>query len=176
MAEYDEVKKIMLTTLARYPHGPELQEPHFKAYYQYLRDLPADTLTAAALKHSGRFYPSASELRDATFELTDTADGTPNEDDAWAEVHKSFGPIGTLAIYRGLPDWSHPLIGYAIDAVGGYMTLCTSDNAVADRAHFKQAYRNLSTRHRSAQRALPEVRAAIARLAASRQPQLGAGD
>ena len=113
-------------------------------------------------------------LRDATFELMEEASDVPSEDEAWAEVSKSFGPYG---YYRGAPDWSCELIGYAIDAVGGYIALCTSDNSVADRAHFKQAYRNLAKRHRSAQRALPEVRQAIAALAAGNgKARLGAGD
>jgi hypothetical protein len=176
MATLEEVTKVMVSLLPLYPHAPHLTKAHYQAYQKLLRDLPFAVLDKAAWQaaaNSPKFYPTAMDLRNATFELMEDASALPTEDEAWAEVSKSFGPYGR---YRGAPEWSHELIGYAIDAVGGYIPLCASENAVADRAHFKQAYRGLRERHRNAQRALPEVREAIARLAAGMQPQLGAGD
>jgi len=162
MATKVEVTKILAGLVTLYPRH-KLDEATYEAYYRILKDIPADLLDGAALQagSTSTFFPSASELRSAAFTLMEVAQGVPNAWDAWAEVCKSFGPYGRARI----PQWSHPLIKRAIDAIGGYIALCDSENAVADRARFVQAYEALLHRAQQDARMLPEVRMAVRRLA-----------
>lgn len=162
MAQLAKVVKILGGLAALYPRY-ELTEATIAAYHRVLEDVPGDVLDRAAL-HLGStntFFPAAAELRAAAFELVETAQGIPNAWDAWTEVTKSFGTNG---IYWGAPDWTHPLIARAVDAIGGYAALCRSENAMADRARFVQAYETFLLRERDKSRMLPKVREAIERI------------
>jgi hypothetical protein len=139
-----------------------------------LEDIDEPLLDRAAL-HLGStntFFPAASELRAAAFELVDAASGIPDAYSAWGEVMKSFGPFGR---YR-VPEWTHPLIKEAVDAIGGYMMLCDSENGVADRARFVTAYEQLAKRRTRDTRMLPAVRQMVAQLADGMTPMLGSGN
>ncbi len=172
MATYAEVTEALGVILAHYPSGPELTSAHFKAYHGALEDIPIDLLSAAAqtIAVRNKFFPSAAELRQAAFALMEQANGVPGAYDAWGEVMKSFGPYGR---HTGAPEWTHPLIGDAVDAIGGYITLCNSENTVADRSRFIAAYETLQKREREVTRMLPVVREAMARIAAgTKMPEL----
>jgi len=169
MATVAEVKRVMLGLAAMFPNAPVLEDAHFKAYHSILADLDAGLLNLAA-KEIGRkstFYPTAGELRKAAWSLVEKANGIRSAHDAWAEVCKSFGSHG---YYRGAPDWSTPLIGKAIAAIGGYHELCISENTAADRARFLQAYESYLERDRDDAAMLPEVRETLQRLAGGQQP------
>lgn len=139
----------------------------YVAYHAILHDIPGDMLRASALHLGGesKWFPTAAELRHAVFALQERAQGIPTAQDAWAEVKRAFRR--GFSIYRApaLEDWSHPLIAKALDAIGGWRTLCQSDNDAADRARFLQAYDVYVRREQEHMRMLPEVRQVVARLA-----------
>jgi len=169
-----ELSAILGGLSALYPRY-ELTEVTIKAYYRVLGDIGRELLDAAALTcgSTGTFFPSASELRKAAAELRNKAEGVPSMDEAWAEITKSFSSHGA---YRGAPDWSHPLVGNAVAALGGYAELCRSENAMADRAHFMKIYGTIETRYKTDMAMLPAARAIVERLAAQMRPQLTSGD
>jgi len=138
----------------------------YAAYHAILQDIPEDVLQVAVI-HLGcesQWFPTAAEIRQAAFSLLEKVQGTPSAQDAWAEVtqkmragfydtskgwHEPRGPTDD--------DWSCPLIQSAIDAIGGWHALRTSENAVADRARFLEAYNHYLTRARQDQRMAPLI-------------------
>lgn len=148
------------------------------AYYLVLHDIDDALIERAALDlgSRARFFPAAGELRQAAFDLADLADDIPTAQDAWAEV--------TQALRRGFfydtskgwsepraptpEDWSHPAIQQALDGIGGWAALRTSDNPTADRARFVEAYTVYAGRDRQARRMLPAVREAVGQIRAGR--------
>lgn len=191
MATKRDVTKVLMTLLASFPNfRPKVTATQMRdAYHVILGDLDPDRLMKAAV-HLGStqtFFPSAAELRAAYFELAERASGVPTAQDAWAEVcHRlrvRFRYVEGRGIQKsrllrehewsdsfevGAPtaeDWSNPLIQKAIDAVGGWAALCRSENEVADRARFLEAYNVYLAREREATRMLPGVRETVQRLA-----------
>lgn len=155
MTTLAEVARILGGLAVLYPRYT-LTEATITAYHRILEDLPVELLDAAAahLGAESTFFPAAAELRKAAFALLEQAQAVPSAWDAWEEVMKSFGPCGR---YRA-PQWRHPLIGRAVDAIGGYVALCDSTNTPADRARFIQAYEALLRRAQDELRMLPRVR------------------
>jgi len=158
----EEFAKVLALLAALYPRF-KLTSDTIKAYYAILGEIEIDLLKSAAL-HVGAnntFFPSASELRKAAFELVEQAEGIPNAYDAWGEITAAFRSIGSYQ----MPDWSYPAIGEAVEMVGGWRQLCASTMPVADRARFVEAYQSLQKRRRVQRQMLPQVRDMVQRLA-----------
>ena len=83
--------------------------------------------------------------------------------------------IGKYGIYRK-PEFSHPLIQQALDGIGGWRTLCMSDESETSytRDAFKKTFATVLKRERNEMQMLPAVRA-IAAQYAGRGPALAAG-
>ena len=164
MATIAEVTRILAGLTTVFPSAPELNEANYTMYYRILGDLDASVIDAAALQFaaSHTFFPSAGELREAAMVLNEQAQGLPSAEEAWTEVTRSFHTHG---YYRGPPEWTHPVIGKAVAALGGYADLCHSENPVADRAHFYRSYNALLSRERQSTRLLPAVQRIVEQLA-----------
>ncbi|MBU1480032.1 MAG: hypothetical protein KJ694_22145 [Gammaproteobacteria bacterium] len=165
MSEFEQFSKMIGGLAIAYPKF-ELTAPTIKAYWRILRDIPIDVLDSAMLQiaSESKWFPTAAEIRAAAFGLLEQATGLPSAYDGWAEVCRAFGSVGR---YRA-PEWSSPIIGGAVDAIGGWAALCDSENTMADRARFVDAYNILLERERKSARMLPEVRRVVAALGAGR--------
>jgi len=153
-----------------------------KAYHIALQDIDADLL-ARVVEHiisTATFFPSAGEIRRAAFHLAEIGLGIPSAQDAWAEVsvmiRKGFWKTDK-GWWEARPpnegDWSHPLVQKAVEAVGGWVALRTSEYTIADRARFIEAYNTYVKRYREQERMLPGVRQAVEQLGqGERTPQL----
>jgi hypothetical protein len=101
------------------------------------------------------------------------AGGPPDGDAAWAEVRSAIARHGWVEPpdYRGDRfgvrqwTWTHPAIGAAVEALGGWPYVCESTNEVADRAHFLRLYGEARARHRVDVALPPTTRALAAGLA-----------
>ena len=161
MCEKQDIARLVAITSAAYPAW-NVNEYTIEVYYQDLRDLPADLLFAAATKartNASRnlaFAPSTGEIRRAAAEILRSVRGVPSSYQAWQEVVRAMVDVGSY----GTPSWSHPLIGQAVDALG-WRNLCMSENAVADRARFIQAYEQLAERNETEMMEPPAVRGYI---------------
>lgn len=164
MATFEQVAKV-LGVLSLMTAKIELSEERIQAYHRILADIPHDILELAAMQVAvnNTFFPAVADIRKAACDLIAQAEGVPTAWEAWKEVVKSFSTHG---FYRGAPEWSHPLVGQAVDAIGGYAALCHSENSIADRARFVQCYDSLLTRDKEQRQMLPEVREKIEELAA----------
>lgn len=159
MATETEVAQIVALISAAYPNFNPTEHT-VEVYYQTLKDLPGEELKVAALTaiaEAGRkFAPSVGELRGAVGEIRKAVNNLPSSYEAWEQVHKQMVRVGSY----GKPTFSHPLIMRVVETLG-WRNLCASENAVADRARFVQAYEQLLMRAERDEIMLPEVRGYI---------------
>lgn len=174
MASRNMISKMLVILRANWPTY-ELTPETPRVYEEFLADIPDDLLELAVKDCVARltYFPRIAELREAAHAILEDRLGIPTATEAW-------GAVANAVRYgrpERRPDFS-PEIRRAIDAVGGWYHLCTSDTFAADRARFLDAYREIVQREREERRQLPEVRAAAARLriaAGERQLRLVSG-
>lgn len=147
----------------------------FDSWLRQLGDLDYEALVAAldALAVSNPdFPPGPGAIRRRALELTGAR--VPAADEALAEVYATIARIGSY----GTPEWSHPAIEAAVNALGGWRYLCLSEDPMADRAHFLKVYGTAEARH-TAEALMPPSVAELVRkqldLSAGRVLELEAG-
>jgi hypothetical protein len=150
-----------------------LSSSAIEVYMQVLADIPGPVLEQAALDHISRstFFPAIAELRSAAFGILEAANPIPTDYEAWAELQAEIRRVG----HSGKPHFKNPIAAQVVDQLG-WRYLCLSENPVADRAHFVQAYQALAERQRHSVRRLQVVTEFIATLKANSQPQLTGGE
>lgn len=145
----DELVKILSVLAAAYPRF-NLTPETITAYYEFLKDLPADELAAAAREcaTSYDFFPSVHELRKAVSGIRCKQRGVPSSYEAWQEVcHRpKDGNLRRVVEEDGqniieiIPvPWSHPLVERVAYQMG-WPRFPESDEIGVDRAHFLRAY------------------------------------
>lgn len=167
-----EIPQIINFLIHAYPRQ-EISKGTIDVYKETLKDIDPDLLRAAVLKHISKspWFPSVSELRDAAASLIEQASGEPDTFTAWAEVMEQVRQVGSW----GEPTFSSPRIYKAIQGIGGWRELCMSENTIADRARFIEAYNTYQSRDQEHRRMLPAVFQAISALSESKRMSLGAG-
>lgn len=164
----ERIIKIMGVLHAAYP-GFTFQENTVEVYCEMLRDLDPDLLEQAAKAHlvTGKFFPTIAELRGAVANLIERGLNVPSAMEAWGEVIDKMCTEGnTVDFGGGQPEFSNSLISRVVSYLG-WNLLCLTDNMIADRARFIQAYEVELSRAREDMKFLPETHAAIARVNAS---------
>jgi len=177
-----ELGNILGTLMASYPAftnklGKEERKDMFRAYHLILGDLDANLLLKAALGLVGTatFYPSAGELRRAYFDLLDTANNIPDAYQAWAEVKALFRRGYSRMRPPTAESVTHSRVLAALEGIGGWLALCSSENDVADRARYIQAYETYTKREQYTERMLPGVMETAKRLVATQHRALTEG-
>lgn len=136
----EQATKIITMLAAAYPNQA-LSTPTMQVYTQFLSDLSYEQAQAAVIKHiaTSKFFPRISEIRQAALEVS--LDKLPAPAEAWNEAQKQIRLKG----YTGKPDFSNPLIAKTVDAMGGWMELCQSEEPTGViRAHFLRIYEGLA--------------------------------
>lgn len=122
--------------------------PHFKPVPgtfamadRLLAPLDARAVAASIEQFSleGReFAPPLGLVARRAHELTARARGesVPDAQQALGEVQDRIRRVGVY----GTPEWSHPAVEATVDAMGGWLAVCRSDNPEAFRAHFLRLY------------------------------------
>jgi hypothetical protein len=186
MATLSDIAQIILLIQAAFPnYHPEKATPD--ALYQFLQDLPSDTLKVAVLAtcaEAGRaFAPSVGEIREVAQKISARVLGIPNEFEAWAEVcgmpkkmiHSQIefdgegqmvtNENGAVIIRAEKLNWSNELVGQTA-VLMGWPEFPGEDESLpapvpqvqVDRAHFFQAYRAEVNRMMEREGELPAVR------------------
>jgi len=160
MSNGNNLAKCIGLLMAAYPRQ-EFPEPSQRLYARMLADIPGDLLEAAIMDIISKktFLPSISEIREAAAGLVEKSAGQVSAVEAWAHVCKQITRVGRY----GSPDFDD-ITRRAVEAVGGWRELCNSENAVADRARFYQAYDQLASSGRGDAMMLPGVRALVAKM------------
>jgi hypothetical protein len=110
-----------------------------------LADIPEEILEIATRhvisRHKYHTWPTIAEIREACIDIQTGAREFPTAYEAWDQVCTAIRRYG---FYRGGEALNsletNPLIWKSIDSIGGWRMLCQSDNPVADRARFVDAY------------------------------------
>jgi len=151
----------------------QLSSSAIEVYVRLLADIPGCVLEQSALDHisRSRFFPSIAELRSAAFSIIEASNPIPIEYEAWSEVQAEIHRIG----HCNYPHFNNPITSEVVEQLG-WRTLCLSENPVADRAHFVQAYQALAERERNSAHRLPMVAEFIAALKVADHPKLTSGE
>lgn len=146
----------MIGALATMFPTAEVDPANCKAYARMLCDIPLPVLVTV-LDQCGaelKFFPSVAEIREKARVLTARKD-VLSAGEAWGVVISRMKRYG---IYKAGPPIEQPFIAEAVEAIGGWYDLCTSENQVADRAHFMKIYDQLVARREADERLLPASR------------------
>jgi hypothetical protein len=159
MATPDEVHVVLGVLSAAHPTFP-LTEATISVYVQCLSDIPADVLQASALQQiaNEKWFPTVSDLRGQVRAIVNPGILAPTE--AWGEVVRAIEEGGSYKT----PTFSDITILEAVRLIGGWRYLCLSENSVADRARFLEAYRDLKAKGMRELSLLPNVRKLIDKL------------
>jgi len=151
----------MIGALATMYPREEVSAENCKAYAVKLCDIPVSVLMVALDQwgSESRFFPSVAEIREKVRVLTAPKD-VLTAGEAWGVVVKRLKRYGIYEPYppRPRPPIEHPFIEDAVAAIGGWYDLTTSENQVADRAHFMKIYDQLVARKEADERLLPASR------------------
>lgn len=142
-----EFATLMAGLKSNYPNWQfDLQDKNMMLFwYESLMDIPMQVLTAAVHKliSQEEFYPNIAKIRKAASEIIN---GEPiDETEAWGLVKKairSFGYARAEEAYASLPVE----VVQAIQAMGGWLEICSSENDEADRAHFYKTMKSINKR------------------------------
>jgi hypothetical protein len=164
----NKIVEILGVMAAAYPNF-DLKEQTIQVYCKMLADLDPVLLEEAANMHiaTGKFFPTIAELRGSVATLMERGFCIPSAMEAWGEVVEKMRKVGNFVDFGGgQPEFSNPLISRVV----GYLDwnlLCLTDNMVADRARFIQAYEVELNRAREDMKFLPETHDTIQRLQAA---------
>ena len=139
-----EAMTLVRQMMAAYPAAP-MGPDNIQAYASHLADLDVE-VAAVAIRRciaSCRFLPSIAEIREQAATCLDDA---PDAEQAWGIVCAEIRRVG----HNGRPAFPHARILDAVQAIGGWYDVCSSDNAAADRSHFVKAYAAATKRSREA--------------------------
>ncbi|NUM48083.1 MAG: hypothetical protein HUU38_25540 [Anaerolineales bacterium] len=138
MAQLETIHLALLTLSAAYEHP--LAESTILVYAGALADISDEALKQAVAAHLSLniHFPRIAELRNLAL-----AGEYPDPVEAWGEVVSQIRQIG----FYGRPKFSSPLIHRAVEQLG-WVILCQSDNLVAERSRFLQAYETLLRREK----------------------------
>jgi hypothetical protein len=151
----------------------QLSSSAIEMYVQLLADIPGSVLEQSALDHisRSRFFPTIAELRSAAFSIIDATDPIPTEYEAWSAVQAEIHRVG----HYDYPTLDNTIAAQVVEQLGWHY-LCLSENPVADRAHFVQAYQTIAERERTSAHRLHMVTEFIATLKAAGRPKLTSGE
>ncbi|HKS27792.1 MAG TPA: hypothetical protein VJS44_08230 [Pyrinomonadaceae bacterium] len=149
-----EIAKRVGMLAAAYPNASITKET-LRVYEGMLADIPLDVLDAVVRQCLAEceFFPTIARLREMALNLTSNVSQMPTPFEAWGIVAKEIGAVGHL----GNPKFENPLIEKAVKIMGWWQ-LCTSENPIADRAHFVKVYEQLLNRAVQDAKLLPESR------------------
>ena len=151
----------MIGALATMYPREEVSTENCKAYANKLCDIPVSVLMVVLDQCSAelKFFPSVAEIREKSRMLTSPSDAL-SAGEAWGVVVKRMKRYGIYPPYppRPIPPIEHPYIEEAVIAIGGWYDLATSENQIADRAHFMKIYDQLVARREADERLLPAAR------------------
>jgi Loader and inhibitor of phage G40P len=147
-----ELAKLVGLMAAAYPNTQVTKET-VKVYTSLLKDIPLDLLTASVQQcmSESEFLPTVAKIREKALSLSQPVSPEPFE--AWGIVLQEIRSKG----YTKIPKFDNPIIKKAVDCIG-WMSLCSSENQITDRAHFAKVYEGLVRQAENDRRMIPAAR------------------
>ncbi len=160
----DLTKKELVTVIAMlkasYPKFEIETEIAFNTWYASLKDIDFNTLKLAVAKciTESPYIPTIATLRKMAIDIKSPCAGITG-DKAWSEVKEAIRRHGYYNEAKALESMSDRT--RRVVKRFGYRYLCTSENEMADRAHFIKAFDSEVAREREQALMAPSVRHAI---------------
>jgi hypothetical protein len=147
----DTVRLVGILT-AIFPN--HLSADGVRAYASLLDDIPAVVLKVAMEQCAKdcKFFPSVAEIRDRATKISTV--GPENAAEAWEDVMIAIKRDG---FYRQ-PEFENSITQRAVAAMD-WQALCSSENTIADRAHFMKIYDQLIEPQKQEAKLTPSARA-----------------
>jgi hypothetical protein len=136
----DQVKQLVVFTLANYPHLQDKEMgPTITLWEKMLEDIPYELAENAIIKiiATAKFWPTVAEIREAAVSLQNPNMITPAE--AWSQANAALDKYGYYRADEGMAVLS-PAIKKTIRALGGFESICTTENIETVRAQFLRMY------------------------------------
>lgn len=168
----EEFKLLARGLKAAYPGQNFLPDKYsMRLWYRLLSDVDYKIAQAAAMAHicTEKFPPTIAEFREACAETTNGYERSWL--DGWALVQKLISRYGYLRPHEAKEalERNDPIAARVVDNMG-WQKLCESENAVADRANFRQVYEIYSARSKELSVLPEEVRGMIESVSAAMIP------
>ena len=155
-----EFAQIVMALQTYYPRENLLKTSQEAAlWYDMLEDIPYSTAEIGIKKWvmTNKWSPSISDIR-AMSEIV-TRGEAKDWGNAWEEVINSIGAYGIYHIREALETFDE-ITREAVERVG-YRNICMSENIMAERANFRDIYKELSERKTKANQLSPKMRELI---------------
>ena len=151
MATKKEVAQVLGLLAACYPRY-QLTDDTVDAYVLMLADIPADLLKAGAIEHArqSKWFPSVAELVGSAHDVGHHTVDALVASEAWGVVMRRLRVpdrtwiAGQEYVRRPCDENTER----AVKAIGGWTYLRHSEDGVADRARFIQAYQDIATQQK----------------------------
>jgi hypothetical protein len=143
-----EIAKLVGVLLVAFPNNKANQQTA-QVYEEMLQDLDYAKANAAVrrLIATAKFMPTIAEVREA---CVDVMHGQVRPGgDAWGDV---LAAVRRYGVYRS-PVFDDPIVARVVQSLG-WVEICNSENAAADRARFIQTYDQLAKAQRTEAKAL----------------------
>ena len=159
----EEFKLLARGLKAAYPGQNFLPDKYsMRLWYRLLSDVDYKIAHAAAMAHicTEKFPPTIAEFREACAETTNGYERSWL--DGWALVQKLISRYGYLRPHEAKEalERNDPIAAKVVENMG-WQKLCESENAVSDRANFRQVYEIYSARNKELSVLPAEVREMI---------------
>lgn len=153
-----ELAKLVGFLAASFP-AAKITDQTIEAYIAMLQDVPTGVLKVAIQQcaNDSKFFPSLAEIRERVAMISQPSH--LNAAEAWEQVMIAMRRDG---FYRH-PSFTNPVLQRAVEAMD-WQALCSSENTIADRAHFMKIYDQLIEREKQDSKLLPNARTLRARL------------
>ena len=163
----EQFKTFALALKTYYPkEGLLPNSPAMDLWYAQLQDLPYEVASTALNKWvaTNKWSPTIADIRSESAEIM--AGETPDWGKGWEKVMKCIGAFG----YNRQDEALETMDEITRECVKrlGWMNLCLSENAMADRANFRQIYEELAIRKHEKRMIPQSVQDQIAQIAPKR--------
>ncbi len=147
-----ETVKLIGILTAIFPN--HLSADGVRAYANLLEDVPAVVLKVAMEQCAKdcKFFPSVAEIRDRAMKISTV--GPENAAEAWEDVMIAIKRDG----FYKQPKFENSITQRAVAAMD-WQALCSSENTIADRAHFMKIYDQLIEPVKQESRLVPNAKA-----------------
>lgn len=165
-----ELAKVVGFLAASFP-AARITDQTIEAYIAMLGDVPIEILRVAVQQcaNDSKFFPSLAEIRERVAIVSGPA--RANSAEAWEQVMIAMKRHG----FYKRPSFDDSLLQRAVDAMD-WQALCSSENTIADRAHFMKIYDQLAERERRESQLLPLSKSLRAELTGNGRKQITGAD
>lgn len=145
--EFKEFGQIAKALKTFYPKDGLLKtNEELMLWYEHLKDIDYSVLSLAVNKwvDTNKWSPTIADLRELVNSIT--GNEVPDISKAWEEVQTAIKHYGYTHPKRALESMT-PITRRVVESMG-FIELCSSENQIADRAHFMEMYKTLAKREK----------------------------